>query len=71
ALNGYLLFGSIWFFLHDLNYPTAWIQMPPEGSELFEQIFNIVAYLPPAILPIPQLYFAVGVVFVFIIVVFV
>jgi len=45
--------------------------MPPEGSVLYEQIFNIVAYLPPAILPIPQLYFAVGIVFVFIIVVFV
>ncbi len=71
ALNGYLLFGSIWFFLHDLNYPTTWIQMPPDGSVLYAQIFNIVAYLPPAILPIPQLYFAVGIVFVFIIVVFV
>ena len=45
--------------------------MPLEGTELYEQIVNMVAFLPPELLPIPQLYFAVGVVFVFIIVVFV
>jgi len=71
ALNGYLLFGSLWYFLHELNYPTALVQMPPEGTELFDQITNVIAFLPPKILPIPQLYFAVGIVFVFIIVVFV
>lgn len=71
ALNGYLLFGSIWFYLHAANYPTPWVQMPAEGSELHEQIANLVKMLPPELLPIPQLYFAVGVVFVFIIVVFV
>jgi len=71
ALNGYLLFGSIWYFMHELNYPLSWVQIPPEGTELYAQIFDIVAYLPPALLPIPQLYFAVGIVFVFIIVVFV
>lgn len=71
ALNGYLLFGSLWFFLHELNYPTTFVQMPPEGTELFEQIANVVKFLPPNVLPIPQLYFAVGIVFVFIIVVFV
>lgn len=71
ALNGYLLFGSIWFYLHTLNYPTELVQMPLEGTELYEQIVNMVTFLPPDLLPIPQLYFAVGVVFVFIIVVFV
>lgn len=71
ALNGYLLFGSLWYFLHALNYPTAFVQMPPEGTELFDQITNMVQVLPPNVLPIPQLYFAVGIVFVFIIVVFV
>jgi uncharacterized membrane protein required for colicin V production len=71
ALNGYLLFGSLWYYLHDLGYPTDLIQMPEQGSALYEQITNIVQILPPQILPIPQLYFAVGIVFVFIIVVFV
>jgi uncharacterized membrane protein required for colicin V production len=71
ALNGYLLFGSLWFYLHSLDYPTNLVQMPLEGSELYDQIVNMIAFLPPELLPIPQLYFAVGVVFVFIIVVFV
>jgi hypothetical protein len=71
ALNGYLLFGSLWFFLHQSGYPTDLIQMPEPGTQLADQIANIVQILPPQILPIPQLYFAVGVVFVFIIVVFV
>ncbi len=71
ALNGYLLFGSLWYYLHDLGYPTTLIQMPEQGTALFEQITEMVTILPPHILPIPQLYFAVGIVFVFIIVVFV
>ena len=71
ALNGYLLVGSLWFYLHQLNYPTDLVQMPTEGTELFQQIQGIFNYLPPNVLPIPQVYFAVGIVFVFIIVVFV
>ncbi|MEJ2011993.1 MAG: CvpA family protein [Anaerolineales bacterium] len=71
ALNGYLLFGSLWYYLDQSGYPTQLIQMPEQGTQLAEQISNIVQLLPPQILPIPQLYFAVGVVFVFIIVVFV
>jgi hypothetical protein len=42
----------------------------PEG-ELAEQIEGLMAYMPPSLLPIPHVFFAVGVVFVFIIVVFV
>ena len=71
ALNGFLIFGSLWFFMHELNYPTPFVMMPPEGSDLAQQIDSIMAYMPPELLPVPQVYFAVGVVFVFIIVVFV
>ncbi|HSB90579.1 MAG TPA: hypothetical protein VLD63_11205 [Anaerolineales bacterium] len=70
-LNGYLLIGSIWFYLHKAGYPTALITAPAEGSDLAQEIANIIAYMPPQLLPIPQVYFAVGIVFVFIIVVFV
>jgi hypothetical protein len=71
ALNGYLLVGSLWYYLHQAGYPTDLILRPEEGSALATQINDLVAYLPPAILGVPQIYFAVGVVFVFIIVVFV
>jgi hypothetical protein len=71
VLNGYLIVGSLWYYLHQAGYPTPLIMPPPEGSELAERIEATVQYLPPELLPIPHVYFAVGVVFVFIIVVFV
>ena len=71
ALNGYLLVGSVWYYLHQAGYPTDLIIWPPPLPEMEQQIVDLVAYLPPAMLPIPHIYFAVGVVFVFIIVVFV
>lgn len=71
ALNGYLIVGSIWFYLHQSGYPTDLIIQPAEGSDLALQIEQMVKFLPPMVLPVPQVYFAVGVVFVFIIVVFV
>lgn len=71
AVNGYLLIGSIWYYLHQAGYPSDLIIWPPPLPELEQQIVDLVQYLPPAMLPIPHIYFAVGVVFVFIIVVFV
>lgn len=70
-LNGYLLIGSIWYFLHQAGYPTNLVIAPGEGSELTAQIAAYISYLPPAVLTIPLVYFVVGLVFVFIIVVFV
>lgn len=71
GLNGYLLLGTLWSYLHQTGYPTALIIKPEPGSELEMQIADLVTYLPPGLLPIPHVYFAVGIVFVFIIVVFV
>jgi hypothetical protein len=71
ALNGYLLVGSLWYYLHQSGYPTNLIVQPAADSDLAKQIAGIVQFLPPSVLPVPQIYFAVGVVFVFIIVVFV
>lgn len=71
ALNGYLLLGSVWYYLHQAGYPTDLITWPPPVPELETAVAEMMAYLPPAVLTVPQIYFAVGVVFVFIIVVFV
>ena len=69
-LNGFLLVGSIWFYLHQTGYGVTDLVIAPEG-ELAVQVENLMAYMPPSLLPIPHVFFAVGVVFVFIIVVFV
>lgn len=71
ALNGYLVMGSIWYYLHQAGYPTDLIIWPPPLPEIEQSVVELVGFLPPAALPIPHIYFAVGVVFVFIIVVFV
>jgi len=70
-LNGFLLIGSIWYYMDQAGYPTTLVAAPEEGSALAAQIATYIPYLPPAILTVPLVYFAVGVVFVFIIVVFV
>ncbi|HEX9675485.1 MAG TPA: hypothetical protein VGA07_05860 [Anaerolineales bacterium] len=69
-LNGYLLIGSLWYYLDSAGYGITKLVIAPEG-ELAEQIAGMMAYMPPEMLPIPHVFFAVGVVFVFIIVVFV
>jgi len=70
-LNGYLLTGSVWGYLHEVGYPTNLVIQPEAGSVLATQFENFVRYLPPSLLPVPHVYFAVGVIFVLIIVVFV
>jgi len=71
ALNGYLLIGSLFFYLDQTGYPTSLIIPPVADTALRAQIDGVMKWVAPNLLPIPQLYFAVGVVFVFIIVVFV
>lgn len=71
ALNGYLLIGTLFFYLDQTGYPTSLIIPPAADSALRAQIDGVMKWVAPSLLPIPQLYFAVGVVFVFIIVVFV
>ena len=48
-LNGYLLFGSIWYYLHKAGYEITTLVTPPQG-ELAEQIAGMVEFLPPSLL---------------------
>ena len=70
-LNVYLFVAYVWYYLHEAGYPTDLVIRPEVGSELAQQIANVVKFLPPSLMLVPYVYFAVGVVFVFIIVVFV
>jgi len=68
ALNGYLIFGSVWFFLMQANYPFEWISAP---TELTQNVMGLIKILPPLWLTPPTVYIAVAVAFVFILVVFI
>lgn len=70
-LNGYLLVGSVLFYLNATGYPTALISAPAEGSELAAQLQAMMPFMPPALLTIPYVYFAVAAISILIIVVFV
>jgi hypothetical protein len=63
ALNGYFLVGSLMYYLHTFNYPFSWVSAP--GGEILE----FMAYMPPAWLGVPAVYFAVAVAFIFVVVV--
>lgn len=70
AVNGYLIFGSLWFFLDDAAYPFSFIQAPDLNSELGIVTKELLAFMPPELLSGPTIYFAVAIAFVFVLVVF-
>ena len=70
AINGYLIAGSIWLYMADSGYPFAQVVATPTG-DLAKLTEAMLHYMPPKLLGIPGIYFAVVLAFVFIIVVFI
>jgi len=70
AFNGYLIAGTIWFYMSDSKYPFPNIISAPTGI-IATIASNMLRYMPPNLLGIPGIYFAVVVAFIFVIVVFV
>ena len=66
ALNGYLIAGTLWFYMYEAQYPFKFITEPVDTVAL-----NMIKYLPPNILGIPAIYFAVVIAFIFVLVVFI
>ena len=71
AGNGYLLFGTIWFFLDTAKYPVPeYILMAPvKETAAGDAALKLIGWLPPVWLEIPVIYFVVAVVFTFVIIV--
>jgi len=65
ALNGFLIVGSIWYFMHNSDYPFKDFITKPSP------VPGIIAFLPPSWLGIPMIYFAIALAFLFVIVVFI
>jgi hypothetical protein len=66
VINGYLLVGTIWHYLHVTGYPVAGI-FPPESKS----VMDMLDYMPPELVGPPYIYFGLGIAFIFIIVVFI
>ena len=71
AVNGYLIAGSIWFFMSEAKYPFSIIAAPVPGTPVGDAAAKLLQYMPPHVLGIPAIYFAVVLAFIFVIVVFI
>ncbi|OJX47276.1 MAG: hypothetical protein BGO78_17570 [Chloroflexi bacterium 44-23] len=70
AINGYFIFGSLWYYLSDAGYPFAIISAPDYTTEIGIAAEKLLTFMPPVLLGAPVIYFAVAVAFVFVLVVF-
>ncbi len=71
AINGFLIFGTVWWFLHQADYPFDIITRPAMGTPAGDAALKMVSFLPPAWMSGSFVYFAVGIAFVFVLVVFI
>jgi len=71
AVNGYLIAGSIWFYMNQAAYPFSVITAPDSTTTIGKMALSLLQYLPPRLLGIPGIYFAVVVAFIFVLVVFI
>jgi hypothetical protein len=72
-LNGYMIIGSLWYFMSVPNYPFPNFMIPPDAnSDMGQAALNVIKFLPPNILIFqhPWVYVAVIFSFVFVLVVF-
>jgi uncharacterized membrane protein required for colicin V production len=72
ALNGYLVIGTIWFYLDQAQYPFGdYITAPVPGTPMGDAALNLLPILAPHLLGEPAIYFAVMLCFIFVLVVFI
>jgi uncharacterized membrane protein required for colicin V production len=71
ALNGYLVIGTLWFYLDQAQYPFSYIEAPLPTTEAGLAALNLLQAMPPRLLGEPAIYFAVMLAFIFVLVVFI
>ncbi len=72
AFNGYLIVGTLWFYLHQAGYPFGNYILPPDpNSPMGQAAQDLIPFLAPRLLGEPAIYFAVILAFIFVLVVFI
>jgi len=66
-VNGYFIAGSLWYFMDQAHYPLPYVT-PPTDPDV---ALTYMKYMPPVLLGVPNIYFAIIAAFVFVIIVFV
>ncbi len=73
AINGYFIIGTLWSYMHSAHYPFAPFIIAPDASDpLIRTATTLVNILPPIWLgTTPGIFLAIGVSFLFVLVVFI
>ncbi len=71
GVNGYMIFGTAWYYLMEAGYPFDWISAPDALTEAGQNAMGMLEILPPVWLQPPLIYIAVALAFVFVLVVFI
>ena len=71
GVSGYLIAGSVLYYIHVANYPNPNVISRPADPALAEVVERMMAVMPPRFLGEPGIYFAVIIILIFIIVVYI
>jgi hypothetical protein len=71
AINGYLIAGTILFYMHVADYPFEKVISKPTDPALVQTVNQMMLYMPPQLLGEPGIYFAIILAFVFVLVVYI
>ncbi len=72
ALNGYLIFGTIWYYLNEAGYPFTFVTAPDPTTLNGVAAINWIDFLPPSwLMGNPAIYVAVAICFILVLVVFI
>lgn len=71
GVNGYLVAGSVLYYNHMANYPYPKVVSRATDPAIAEAIEKMMAIMPPRFLGEPSIYFAVIIILIFIIVVYI
>ena len=71
GLNGYFIAGTVLYYNHVANYPYPNIVSRATDPVIVEAIERMMTYMPPRFLGEPGIYFAVIIILIFIIVVYI
>jgi len=71
ALNGYLVAGSILYYIHMADYPFQRVMSKPTDPAILQTVNQMMLYMPPQLLGEPGIYFAIILAFVFVLVVYI
>lgn len=71
ALNGYLVAGSVLYYIHIADYAVQKVITKPTEPTLVAAVNQMMLYMPPQLLGEPGIYFAIILAFVFVLVVYI